>query len=85
MCGTRDSPQIWGTVRLEMNELGSKARELPPSVFWSASVGVTVVVHVGDFLRVGSTDAANCLFDVAKVQCGLWRHLLEPARRWRST
>lgn len=64
MYGTSDAPQNRGeTANKQMIQLGPYGRELRPAVYWHQQRVITVVVHVDDFLCIGSADSLNWLFD----------------------
>lgn len=79
MYGTRDAPQIWsGTVKGKMVEVGFGASQLHPSVYWHREKGITIVVHVDDFLCIGSADALDWVYTTLKEHYDLKRNMLVP-------
>lgn len=65
-------------MTVKMSVLVFNASQLHPSPYWQAPRGNTVVVHVVDFMCIGSTDELYWLCGSMKNQHDLKWQVLEP-------
>lgn len=79
MYRARDAPQIWpGTVRERMAGLDFRASALHLSVYWRSVRLATAVLHVDDFLFIGSPSELQWLPKSLQKEYDLKKSLLEP-------